>query len=286
MTSNFYRTLGTLLTVLVISAVLTPAQAQVERLKGTYLGVAEAQGMRLDISPSGGGLHGRFTDSNGTVAEFDAPSVGTAAETVIEFPQRKVKIRIFPEAVGLRMIAIPLDANGQPVIDETNALVFLPPDVKVPEVPSGYQPPTYRKRVVDPDTFLISYPFWPPEGVAFGYESLEARYRPLFGLFPVVMTDVLWKLCSSSYKPGVLGEALRGQNVTCDQVLRKIDEVQRRGRFAAYKARVAKEADVLMTSVQCARGYIVKPEICRPAAKRVSDAAISMNTVSSVLSGL
>ncbi|WP_157982248.1 hypothetical protein [Oceanicella sp. SM1341] len=255
-------------------------------MKGTYLGVAEAQGMRLDITPSGGGLRGRFTDSNGTVAEFDAPSTGTAAETVIEFPQRKVKIRIFPEAVGLRMIAIPLDASGQPVIDETNALVFLPPDVEVPQVPAGYQPPTYRKRVVDPDTFLISYPFWPPEGVAFGYESLEPRFRPLFGLFPMVMTDVLWKLCASSYKPAVLGEALRGQNVTCDQVLRKIDEVQRGGRFAAYKARVAEESEVLMVSVQCARGYIVKPEVCQPASKRVSEAAISMNTVASVLSGL
>ena len=257
--------------------------AQADRMAGRFIGIAEAQGMVLELRQQGGKLVGMFTDSNGLTAEVDAAVLGNAAEAVLAFPARKVRVRLFPESVGLRMIAIPLDEAGEPVPDQINALVFVPPGTRIPTLPEGYTPPTYRVRVVDPDTFLISYAFWPPEAVAFGYESVEARYRPMFALFPYVQGDVLWKLCASTYKPGVLGEALRGQGVTCDTVLAAFERIQAAGRFDAWKAEVEKEKAVLMRAVRCARGFIVRPEICQPAAKAISDRAVSLNTVSAVL---
>lgn len=259
------------------------ALAQAERMQGRFIGIAEAQGMALELALSGNRLTGRFTDSNGVTAPITAEILGNAAEAVLDFPARKVRIRLFPEAVGLRMIAVPLDESGDPVLAETNALVFVPPGVTVPAVPEGYLPPTYRVRVVDPDSFLISYPFWPPEAVAFGYESVEPRFRPMFALYPVVLMDILWKMCASTYKPGALGEALRGQGVTCAQVLAKVDQIQRGGRFDVWKAEVGRETDKLMVAVQCARGYIVKQEVCRPASREIAERAVSLQTVATVL---
>lgn len=262
----------------------TAVMAQVNRLAGSYVGVAEAAGMKLELRASGGGLKGVFTDSNGVRADVNAKAVGNAVEAMLQFPKKQVKIRIFQEAVGIRMIAIPLDTAGQPVIDQTAALVFVPPGTRLPKIPAGYQPPALRVRVVDPDTFLISYPFWPAEGVAYGYESIEPRFRPIFSLFPVVMTDVLWKLCASSYKPRVMGEALRGQGVSCDAVLRAVDRMQKNRRFQRFKDDVARESKQLLVVVRCARGYIIKPSVCEPAGKTVADAAASLQTVAAVLS--
>lgn len=272
-----------LLGVFAVFSAVPPAQAQAERMAGRFVGIAEAQGMVLDLSVNRGRLVGQFTDSNGVTAQVDAQLLGNAAEAVLTFPSRRVKVRLFPESVGLRMIAIPLDEAGQPVQDQINALVFVPPGTRIPDLPDGYTPPSYRVRVVDPDTFLLSYAFWPPEAVAFGYESVEARYRPMFALFPFVQGDVLWKLCASTYQPAALGEALRGQGVTCRTVLEAFDRMQAEGRFAAWKAEVAKEQAVLMRAVRCARGYIVKPEVCQPAARAIADRAVSLNTVASVL---
>ncbi len=271
------------LLLLVLLVLPLVARAEVAGLAGTYAGAAEAEGMRLELRAARGGLEGRFTDSNGETAEFLAEDRGTAAEGLLRFPGRTVKVRIFREAVGIRMIAIPLDAAGQPVLDGTHALVFLPPGTAIPPIPAGYMPPVYRAQTVDPDSFLISYEFWPPEAVAFGYEGLAPRYRPMIGLFPVVMADVLWKLCASTYQPPVLGEALRGQGVSCAQVLRTVDGWQKGGRFAAFKADVARDKSVVLAAARCARGYTVLPAICQPAAQRVARAAVSLETVAAVL---
>lgn len=269
---------------LVLGALLPlPALAQAERMVGRFFGAVEAQGMRIELRRGGSGLVGTFHDSNGVTAPIDAQLLSNAAEATLEFPARKVRLRIFPEAVGLRVIAIPLDAGGNPVVEATNALVFLREGTKVPEIPAGYQAPVLKVRVVDPDTFLISYEFWPPEGVAYGWESLEARYRPLIGVFPVVMADVLWKLCGSTYRTPMLGEALRGQGVTCEEVLARIDEMQVRGTFAKFKADVAAEKKVALDAARCARGYTRIPAVCEPAARRVSEAAVSLVTVATVL---
>ncbi|GIX13183.1 MAG: hypothetical protein KatS3mg118_1142 [Paracoccaceae bacterium] len=208
---------------------------------------------------------------------------GSAAEAMLTFPARKVRIRFFPEGLGLRLISIPLDESGQPLIDDIHILAFVPEGTRMPELPAGYTPPSYRVRVVDPDSFLVSYPFWPPEAVAFGYESIEPRYRPMFALFPHVLGDILWKLCSSSYRPAVLGEALRGQGVTCDSVLAAFRRILTRGRFDAWKAAVEKEAAILLPALRCARGYVVRPEICQPAARAIADRAVAMNSVAAVL---
>ncbi|MEM9048395.1 MAG: hypothetical protein AAGC92_06715 [Pseudomonadota bacterium] len=259
------------------------ALAQIERMQGRFLGVAEAQGMQLELAMRGDRLVGTFFDSNGVTTEIDATPTGSAAEAVLIFPQRQVKVRLFAESVGLRMVAIPLDEDGLPIIQQTNALIFLPPGIRMPEPPRGYQPPTYRVRVVDPDTFLISYPFWPPEAVAFGYESVETRFRPMISLYPTVLMDVLWKMCSSSYKPSALGEALRGQGVSCDQVVAKVDQLQGNGRFESWKAAVEDEKTGLITAMQCARGYVRREDICRPAARETADRAVSLQTVASIL---
>ncbi|MEL6234000.1 MAG: hypothetical protein AAFR46_06300 [Pseudomonadota bacterium] len=259
------------------------AWAQAERMEGRFDGVAEAQGMSLELTLRGNRLVGTFFDSNGVTAPIDAAVTGTAAEGLLEFPARNVKVRFFPEAVGLRMVAIPLSEAGEPIVEQINALVFLPPGTRVPALPQGYQPPSYKVRVVDPDNFIISYAFWPPEAVAFGYESVETRFRPMIALYPTVLMDILWKLCSSTYKPAVLGEALRGQGVSCDRVVAKVDQLQRSGRFTAWKAAVEAEKSGLIIAMQCARGFVRREDVCKPASRDIADRAVSLATVASVM---
>lgn len=275
--------LAVALAALLLMLPAAPAAARAERLQGDYIGLAEAEGMRITLRAAGEGYSGTFVDSNGVTAPIDARIVGNAAEAILQFPARTVKLRMFREAIGLRVVAIPFDAAGQPQVELANALVFVPPGTRIPEIPVGYQEPAFKVRVVDPDTFLISYEFWPPEGVAFGWESLEARYRPLISLFPTVLADILWKLCSSSYQPAALGEALRGQGVTCEEVVSRLDRIQSRGKFEAWKAAVHREKAIVLDAARCARGYTMLKSVCEPAARRVSEAATALVTVDAVL---
>ena len=77
---------------------------------------------------------------------------------------------------------------------------------------------------------------------------------------------------------------LRGQGAGCADLDAAIGALQDNGRFPDWKRAVQAEIDALMPAVQCARGYIVKASVCEPASKRISDAAVSLETLGTLLS--
>ena len=254
-------------------------------LSGAYDGVGPAEGMSFSIEPKGKKLVGEFRDSNGLSAKIDADWVDGGAEAVLPFETRPVFIRILPESLGAQVIVLPISPEGKPLQNEARTLVFVRKGVDAPRLPKGYQnPPSRFGLTMDPDVFLISYEFWDPDGVARGYDAIGQRYRTMLRLFPMVHADVLWKLCQASQRPEGLADALRGQGIDCSGIVRTVNATRENGKFDAYKKAVGTSKGQLLAAVQCARGYIAKPEVCVPAAQSMSTAAVTMQTVASALS--
>ncbi|SET29456.1 hypothetical protein [Oceanicella actignis] len=261
-----------------------PPAARAEALLGAFEGAGDAQGMRIVVEDAGEVPRGRFIDSNGKEAAFEGRWVEGAIEAPLIFDTRALYIRFEGGPLAATLTAIPLDESGAPRADQARRLAFLREGVKPPEQPAGYQdPPARAGGVMDPDVFLISYEFWPPDGVARGWQAIGPRYRTMTRLFPLVLADVLWKLCQAPGATEGLAEALRGQRVDCAALEAEMDRIQRQGLFARWKADVAAERRALTTMARCARGYVVKEEVCRPAARRAAEAAASMRTVADAL---
>lgn len=258
--------------------------APVAALKGTFEGLGTAQGMRIVIDDAGRTPSGRFFDSNGIEAEIGGGWKAGGLEAVLAFPQRAVFVRLAPVSLGLQMTVLPIDGEGKPMPDQRRVLAFLREGVAMPKQPPLYQdPPERADGESDPDVFLQSYQFWPPDGVARGFSQIGPRYRTMIRFFPQLHADVLWKLCDASTGRDLLAESLRGQGADCAAIVGTVERLQREGRFLDWKAAVQREIDLMMPSVQCARGYIVKQEVCEPASRRVAQAAVSMETVAGAL---
>ena len=262
------------------------ADAPVPALEGRFEGIGPARGMSLAITDVGArSPGGTFRDSNGVEAELEGGWKQGGLEAVLAFPERQVFVRLTQAALGLQMAVLPLDADGQPQRRQARVLAFLREGVAAPEEPALYQDAPKRPgQELDPDIFLASYQFWPPEGVANGYDNIGARYRTVFRLFPQIHADIMWKLCDADSQRTLLAEALRGQGAGCADLDAAIGALQDNGRFPDWKRAVQAEIDALMPAVQCARGYIVKASVCEPASKRISDAAVSLETLGTLLS--
>lgn len=258
--------------------------ARDERLKGGFYGVGAAKGMRFVLRDVGETPTGTFFDSNGKEAPIKGHWVGGGVEAVLAFDTRPIFIRLTGETMGAEMLVLPIGPDGNALPEEARRLGFLRDGVKAPELPSGYQnPPARADGVLDPDVFLVSYEFWPPDGVARGFSAIGPRYRTMIRLYPLVHADVLWKLCAAPGDVPGLGEALRGQGVTCESIGEVVEGAQKKGMFDRYKADVEKQKRDLISAVKCARGYIVKESVCAPAARRAAEAAVSMETVATAL---
>jgi hypothetical protein len=268
---------------LLILAGPTAAQTPVPALEGRYFGIGSADGMTLSLE-AGRQPSGRFVDSNGTVAEIGGGWRDGGLEALLNFPGRPVWARFDPAPAGVQMTVLPLDAEGRPLQSEARALAFLREGTPVPEQPGLYMDPPLRSDgESDPDVFLASYQFWPPEGVFNGFSQIGARYRTIIRFFPQLHADVLWKLCGAGEQRELLAEALRGQGASCADIEATVTRLQEAGRFAEWKRAVQAEIETLMPAVQCARGYIVKESVCAPASKRVAEAAVSLETVGTLL---
>lgn len=273
--------------VALLLAAAPPAAAQdapVPALEGRYVGIGPARGMQVEIDDVDAEPGGRFVDSNGREAAIGGGWKQGALEAVLEFPTRPVFVRMTPAAMGMQMAVLPLDAEGRPLRDQARVLAFLREGVETPEQPAFYMnAPSRPGQEIDPDVFLASYQFWEPEGVANGFDNIGARYRTVLRMFPQIHADVLWKLCQADSQKNLLAEATRGQGAGCKEILGTVERLQREGWFEEWKAAVQREIDALMPSIQCARGYIVKESVCGPASRRVSEAAVSMETLGTLL---
>ncbi|MGF1659289.1 MAG: hypothetical protein ACFCUS_07650 [Rubrimonas sp.] len=285
-TTSLRRRAAGAVRALLIGALLAPAAA-LAQFAGDWRGLGAADGMRMRIDGGGDALRGRFTDVDGAVREFRATRAGDVAEAEVPVEGGRVFLRIRPRGAGLEVALVPLADDGTLDAGAARALAFVPAGTRVPDSPRWYMPPPASPpRAIDPMGFAASYAFWEPDAVAWGYAALAPRYRTVMRLFPLVQADLLWKLCAASQRPAALGEALRGQGVTCADVANAVEAMQRAGKFERYKDAVAREHGVLMRTLDCADDATRTRRDCADAAAETAKRATSMETVATALARL
>lgn len=269
-----------------LALLAAPAQAQQNRLNGTYMGLDAAHGITIRIAPGGRGYQGEITAQSGGTARIDAQDANGAAEGPLSLRGREGIVRLIPKPLGLSMMWMPLGPGGAPVDSEAVLYAFRHQGVSLPTLPPGYvEPPHAGAERVDPIGFLHSYEFWEPNAAALAYDKIDDKYRVIMRTFPVVHGDILWKLCKATVPTRQLGEALRGQGMTCTQLDARLKASQSTGGFTRFKQRLATERADALLAVECARG-IHTAQICADAAQRTQRAATSMDTLASILQGL
>lgn len=277
------RIWGRVTVVLALLAGGLPVSAQ-EALDGRYYGVDEAMGASIQITPDAEGYRGTFFDPQGLSQDFEADRVDDSAEAVLDMDGRTVLLRMAPLPFGAQVSLVPFDANGQLILEASRSLGFVREGTQLPERPADFQAaPRAPGATIAGNAFLASYQYWEPAGVVNGYLGLPDRFQTLMRMFPAVQLDVIWKLCLAPGADRALAVALRGSGVACPEVLDGIATVQRTNRFNTYKAEVESERRSLQMSVRCADGYVESRGDCEAAAKRMSEAAVSMRTAEMVL---
>lgn len=274
------------LLVAFLVCVLGPTAAMAaDTLNGTFLGVDDAAGARISISPDPDGYTGTFHDPAGRSQPFRADRVEDAAEAVLDMDGRTVLMRVAPLPFGAQVSIVPFRPDGTLAFEFSRALAFVREGTRLPDKPDNFVPaPSSPAQPVSANAFVESYQFWEPVGVANGYMGLPDRFRTLMRMFPAVQLDVIWKLCLAEQAQHALSIALRGQGVACQEVVEGIARTQRTGRFADYKAEVEAERQALQTSIQCADGYVASRRTCDAASRRLAEAAVSLRNAGMVLS--
>lgn len=277
-----HRALGC---VLALFMLLTTAAHAADQLNGRYYGIDDAAGASVSIAPDADGFSGVFFDPLGNSQEFKADAVDDAAEAVLDMDQRTILLRMAPLPYGAQISLIPFDESGNLILENSRSLVFLREGTQVPQAPADFvDAPRDDCRRIAGYSFLTSYQFWEPQGVVNGYLCLPEKMRRLIEFFPEVQLDVLWKLCLSPGADLALGRALKTAGLGCPEVLDGLATIQRQGRFDQYKQRVEAQRLSLRMSIRCADGYLASKEDCDAAARRLSQAAVSLRTPAMFLS--
>lgn len=276
-----FLTLGFLFVLFMTISQVSHAQ---DLLGGSYFGVRDAEGARIEIAPDEAGFRGVFHDPAGKSQSFEADPLGAGAEAVLDMDGQTVLMRMAPVPYGAEVEIIPIAPEGQLDFAASRDLTFLRDGLSLPELPEDYvDPPQDARGRIAANSFLASYAFWPPEGALNGYLSLPSRFQRLMSLFPAVQLDVIFKLCLSGGAENALAIALRGQSVTCPGVIEGMANAQRRGTFAEFKAQVAAEAETLRLAIRCADGYVVSKAECDSTSIKISRQAVSTETAATVL---
>jgi len=271
--------------LLVLALMLGWATAgQAEELEGYYYGVEDAAGASIELRPDPEGYLGTFFDAAGNSQAFEADRNGDAAEAVLDMDGRTVLLRVTPLPYGAEVTLVPFDEAGNLVLAAGRQLSFVRTGLTLPQPGPDFVPaPRDASRRVAPHGFIVSYEFWDPTGVRNGYLSLPDRARTVIRLFPAVQLDVIWKLCLAPGADRALATALRGQGVTCAEVIDGIATAQRNGRFEAYKAEVGQQRATLRMTVRCADGFPESREDCDAAARDLARQAVALDTAATVL---
>jgi hypothetical protein len=272
--------------VLVLALFLAPlSAAPAAELSGSFYGVDDAVGASIEIQPKGEGYAGTFFDARGNSQAFEADRLGDAAEAVLDMGGRTVMMRVDPLPFGADVTIVPVEQDGSLDLEAGRRLSFVRAGLSLPAPgPDFVPPPRDESRRIAANGFLASYEFWEPTGVRNGYVSLPDRFRTVMRLFPAVQLDVIWKLCLAPSADRALAIALRGQGVTCDEVIEGIATAQRSGSFERYKAEVGGQKETLRMTVRCADGFPESKENCDNAARLLAAQAVRLDTAATVLS--
>jgi|GEM_PF-1941782 len=262
----------------ILALLMSPALAQ-QGLSGTYYGLDDARGLTIDLQESGRGATGRIAAPDGSGQAINGRREGTTIVSDLIFRGKRGTARMTPKGIGLGFAWRSEDGSADVVFAFGRRGLELPPPS------ASYVPESQLGRDVRPHVFVASYEFWSPDTVARHYQAMEEKYRAIVQLFPAVQTDLIWKLCQSANRPFGLGEALRGEGVTCEQVDQRLKQSQQTGGFNRFKRRVHTERADAERAVQCAQG-IHQPAVCARSARRTQQAAISLETVMTVLRGI
>lgn len=260
-------------------ALAGPATAQ-ERLDGLYYGLDDARGLTIELREDGSGATGRITAADGSGQAIEGRRQGGSIVSDLIFRGKPGTARMTAKDLGLGFVWSPNDGSVGDVV-----FGFGRRGLELPAPSAAFVPETQVGARVEPHVFVASYEFWSPETVARLYGGIDEQYRTIIQLFPAVQTDLIWKLCQSSPRPFELGEALRGEGVTCAEVDRTLKAAQKSDAFNRYKRRVHAERADAERAVQCARG-LHQHGICVESARRTQRAAISLETVKTVLRGI
>lgn len=274
--------------ILTFLVFLLSAGAAAAELRGLYNGLEAASGMRLEFSPkSEVAADGVLRDRDGAVRPFEIELLDNGGEAVIERDGQRIYALFVEEPLGLTAIFVPMAENDELMTQRTEAMVFLKDGVAPPPKASRYvPPPSGPGGTIDPQAFVESYAFWPSENVGYGYEMVRGRYRTLIRLHPIVLADVLWKMCRSQSAPAGLAEALRGQGVNCQDVLNAYAGIIGGGAvttYNRYRADLDAERAALVEAIRCSIDYRRNDPECMASGKAVAKRAVSLDTVRTVL---
>jgi len=254
-------------------------------LEGVFHGLDEADGATLLLLPAeGDGQKGQFTSADGEVGAFIGRTLPDGMDATFQLGRETIYLRAAEHPSGAIVVVVPVAPDGTRRADLTRSYGFLREGMARPDKrPYLIPEPEKAGDPVDAVAFVQSYEFWSPTGVGRGYISVLPRYRSVIALFPALQTDIIWKLCSqpSGGVPG-LGEALRGQGVSCSEVLGAIAGAQANGRYPAYRREVAEQRKLAHEQISCAR-RIGTRERCEEVAQLVSKLAVSMENAATVV---
>lgn len=271
--------------ILAAAAIWIASVISAAALEGEFKGLDEADGatLRLD-APRGDRQSGVYIDQFGQRGVFTGNVFPDGVEAKFPIGGGTLYMRAIEHPSGAVVVIIPVGASGVAHASQTRTYGFVRKGVQGPD-DRPYLVPEPRKagEPIDAVAFVQSYEFWSPEGVGRGYIGVLPRYRSVIALFPALQTDIIWKLCSqkAGAAPG-LGEALRGQGVTCSDVLGAISAAQSRGRYTDYKRAVAADRQIAFEAISCARRIGTRSR-CEQVAKLTSEAAVSMESAATVV---
>lgn len=254
-------------------------------LEGVFLGLDEASGATLRLEPAEGeDQKGEFTDPSGQTGLFIGTAFPDGVEATFAIGSRTLRLRAFDHPSGAVVVLVPVAPDGALRTDLTQSFGFIREGTPMPETrPYVIPEPDRMGAPVDAAAFVQSYEYWSPEGVSRGYIGVLPKYRSVFALFPALQTDIIWKLCSQPVgAPPGLAEALRGQGVTCADVLGAISNARASGRYTQFKTEVAADRQVAFEAVSCAR-RVGTEQRCKEIAKLTSQAAVSMENAATVV---
>ena len=250
---------------------------------GRYIGIGDAEGMTLALSDaSGARLDGVIALRDGQPRSFQGERVGGVVEGALRLGGEAAFVQIIEDGAGVAVRITPVDSAGMLPPERAAAYAFVPEGTVIPNLPDRYLPePRTPPAAVDAEAYVASYPFWTPQGAAWGYEAVAERYRTVIRLYPMVQTDLLWKMCQSPQRPAGIAEALRGQGVTCRDVLAGLPEGS--AAQARFRGDVEAERALLRTALDCATKLTSTPPECERAGRETARRAASMETVATVL---